>query len=957
MTPAWARIREVFLAALERPVAERTAFVRSICADDEAMRAEVESLLAAEAASGALSHVDYGAAVAALVPDVDRAEFVPRVGMRIGRYQLTRELATGGMGTVFEAEQTEPRRTVAVKTMRGGLTKAARARFQYEAQALARLQHEHIAQLYEAGIHEAPGSRDGEITACPYFAMEYVTDARPLTTYATEHALPMLERIRLFIAVVDAVHYGHQRGVIHRDLKPGNVLVDGRGRPKIIDYGIARFTDADTERSIRTLAGEVVGTLLYMSPEQLRGDRDAIDVRSDVYALGVVLHELLAGVPPFALRESTVVDAMRILTTTEPKPPSAFDPRIPRDLDWIVQRALERDPDHRYASALAFSADLARFLAHEPVEAGPPSTRIRIQKFVRRNRVAVTALSAIFVSLTIGIAVALRARADEIRAREEAEAARDDARSEAARANETVAFVRSIFETARADTGSPDTRVKDLLAAAARRIDRELGNQPLVEASVRAMMGDCYLTIDADDDAAAQFERAVELRRRFLGDDHLDTIRLRMGLGNVRSRQGRREDAEAEYRAAAEGLLTHAPPTDVDAVLAVSGHATTLEQLGRLDDAEREYRRALDLASQRCNDTEQHAMIESMYANVLVLLGRADDALEASRSALERIRRSGSTNMDIRLRVSLMAAARIARKDPTVGAAELGRIVEESTQAFGKNHSTTIQALTHRGLAVLALGRGDEAIALLKDAEARVREADGDTSWTTAMTRRELAKVLERTGDYEEEESVLTTAIADATRGLGDLDPDVIALRLAYARFLAARVRVGEAETAFRALITACVESQGPASPTTFAAVYELADLLGAANRFDEVVAVLGTQADALEAGGVEATLELDARLGTAYVRSGRYAEAIEPLERAERAYAPEVGADHAGYASITELLGIARREIGDLDGSEQALQRCLESRRAAVKSGAADEESIRTTEAELAKTRARRGK
>ena len=275
----------IFEAIADRPTAERPALLAEACGGDEKLRVRVLRLLAADEQTADFLETP---AVCALERTDPGPTCVPE---KIGRYTIQRVIASGGMGTVYEAEQEHPRRTVAVKVMRTGLaSRSALRRFEYESQLLARLRHAGIAQVFEAGTHD-----DGT-GPVPYFVMEFVPDARPITEFAQANDLTTRERLELFARVCDAVEHGHTKSIIHRDLKPSNLLVDAEGQPKIIDFGVARSTDADVAvTTLRTDVGQLIGTLQYMSPEQCAADPDEIDTRSDVYGLGVVLYELLCG--------------------------------------------------------------------------------------------------------------------------------------------------------------------------------------------------------------------------------------------------------------------------------------------------------------------------------------------------------------------------------------------------------------------------------------------------------------------------------------------------------------------------------------------------------------------------------------------------------------------------------------------------------------------------------------
>ncbi|MEI6241514.1 MAG: protein kinase [Planctomycetia bacterium] len=346
-------------------------------------------------------------------------------GTRLGDVTIVRLVGEGGMGRVYEGLQGMPCRTVAVKVIRPGvLSPAATRRFEHEAQILGRLTHPGIARIYSVGLQVHAG------VSMPYFVMEYVEDAKSITAFARDRDLRSRDRVALFCEACRAVAHGHQKGVIHRDLKPGNVLVDAAGHPKVIDFGVSRTTDADVARTtMLTDIGQLVGTLQYMSPEQFDGDVDEIDVRADVYALGVVLYELLAGRPPYDIAKRPVYEAARIVHETEPKSLATVNPKLRGDLATIVTKCLEKERSRRYSSAAELEADLGRYLRGEPIAASPPRLIDGLVRLARRHRLAAAAAAASMTALmaaVIGIsmfavqaererkvAVAERQRADD----------------------------------------------------------------------------------------------------------------------------------------------------------------------------------------------------------------------------------------------------------------------------------------------------------------------------------------------------------------------------------------------------------------------------------------------------------------------------------------------------------------------------------------------------------------
>ena len=306
-----------------------------------------------------------------------------RIGTRLGQFTINRVIGSGGMGTVYKATQETPRRTVALKVMKSGLTSPqALKRFHYEAEVLARLRHPCIAQVYEAGTDS-----HGEET--PWFAMEFLVGAKPITQYCRDKRLGLKEKLELFEQVCDGAHHGHQKGIIHRDLKPGNILVTSQGNPKIIDFGVARSTGSDIAiHTLQTDVGEMVGTIQYMSPEQCLADPHDIDVRSDVYALGVVLYELLTDHKPYDVSGRALHEAARMVCEEQPSRPSTIIRVIRGDIETICLKALEKDRDRRYQSALDLQQDIRRYIEGEPITARRPTLTYQLKLLYKRHRAA-----------------------------------------------------------------------------------------------------------------------------------------------------------------------------------------------------------------------------------------------------------------------------------------------------------------------------------------------------------------------------------------------------------------------------------------------------------------------------------------------------------------------------------------------------------------------------------------
>src|SRR5215469_1125101 len=511
-------------------------------------------------------------------------------GKKIGAYRILGLLGQGGMGIVYRAEQKNPQRIVALKVIRLGIaTPEDLRRFEQEAKLLGRLQHPGIAQIYEAGTANSGGGDQ------PYFAMEFIQGLSVLQ-YANTRKLGTRERVELMAKICDAVHHAHQRGIIHRDLKPKNILVDETGQPKILDFGIARVTDSDMQATRQTDIGQLIGTLAYMSPEQALADPLALDIRSDVYALGVILYELLALKAPYNTEQKPLHEVVQVIREEDPTPLSSINRRFRGDVETIVAKALEKDKARRYASAAELGADIRRYLADEPIVARPPSTGYQLQKFARRHKALVAGTSAVFLVLVAGMIVSSR---EAIVARR----AEQVAAKEAASANAVVDFLRNDLlgqASARNQSGSGakpdrDIKVRTALDQAAARIEGKFDRQPEVEAAIRDAMGKTYEDLADYAQSEKQLERALDLERRVWGPENPKTLNTLNHLGRTLWHQGKYQEAGALFGPALGIEQRVLGPEHPDTLYCMNNLANVYRAEDKNDQAEPLYRKTLEI--------------------------------------------------------------------------------------------------------------------------------------------------------------------------------------------------------------------------------------------------------------------------------------------------------------------------------------------------------------------------
>ncbi len=607
----WRQVECLYLDASALAPAARAAFLDRACAAEPSLRREVESLLEADAARGDFLEAPPAHLAADLLTNSDTPD-------SIGPYRILGILGEGGMGTVYRAEQRTPRRIVALKAIKlGMLTPDVVRRFALESETLGRLQHPGIAQIYDAGAISIGGSEQS------YFAMELV-EGRPLPVYAEEHSLDTRARLDLMAKICDAVSHAHQRGVLHGDLKPGNILVDPAGQPKILDFGVARILDNDLAATSYTGLGQIVGTLDYMSPEQTLGVPLDMDVRSDIYSLGVILYELLAGQLPYETRKRALPEAVRAIREQDPRPLSAIRRGYRGDIETIAAKALEKDKDRRYVSAAELAGDIRRHLAHEPIVARPATATYRVGKFIRRYTALVAVSSAtVVLILAFGISMAIAA-ARYARQRDAAELDR-------ARAVQVSRFLSDLFKGSDPFYAQGRTlTARDLLDAAAARIARDLKTQPAVRADLLEVMGDAFQRLGIFDRAEDMFTALIADRGLVDGAASVAVAQAYRERGDVRRTRSELSGAESDLRLSLAILDQH-PGTNLEEMPdAVNNLGLVLQSEGKTGEARQFFERAVGLSKKSSHELRTLTLMSNWGKHPqragLVSAGRASPA-------------------------------------------------------------------------------------------------------------------------------------------------------------------------------------------------------------------------------------------------------------------------------------------------------------------------------------------
>jgi serine/threonine protein kinase/lipopolysaccharide biosynthesis regulator YciM len=925
----------IFCAAVAIAAEEdRAAYLAAACGEDSQLRARVERLVAAHFQAG--SFLEQPApceeATALLTPAATApAAAAEGPGAVIGPYKLLQQIGEGGMGTVFLAEQQEPvRRLVALKLIKPGMdSRQVIGRFEQERQALALMDHPNIATVLDA---------DTTASGRPYFVMELVKGV-PITYYSDEHRLTPRQRLELFVPVCQAIQHAHQKGIIHRDIKPSNVLIalyDGRPVPKVIDFGIAKAAGEKlTEKTLFTEFGAIVGTLEYMSPEQAELNQLDIDTRSDIYSLGVLLYELLTGTTPLQrrrLKEGALLEVLRLIREEEPSPPSTrlsttdelpaiaanrgLEPKrlsgvVRGELDWIAIKALEKDRNRRYETASAFAADVQRYLADEPVLAGPPSRTYRLRKFLRRHRGPVLAAAFVLLTLvggiigtTAGLVRAVAAEENERGQRRLADRRRVEAEQEKQIARAVLAFLQrkllgqgatreqaDALLRAGGDTAEAkeNPTVRELLDRAAReltpeKIETQFPKQPLVQAEILHTIGITYALIGDYRPAITHLQRAYELRRE-LGDDFQTGIALN-NLGTVYNSNGEYQRAAHLFERLRDTFTSRYGPEDPNTLTAMANLAIAYRATGRLAEAITLLERVrVGWVKRFGPDHLDHLTHLNNLAETYVYnrdYTRAIHLLEEARDTWEK--KLGPEHPDILTVLHSLAMAYKESGQVRKAIPMLQRVRTKRAEKLGANHPQTLAALRSLARAYLDDSRLADALPLLKEARDRALKKLGPEHPAAWTALEDLASAYQ--------------VIGKATQAIPLLE-EVRQRRTA--RF-------------------------GANHPQTLIALNNLAVAYRAAGRPGEAIPLLQDLVKRLDN---HAPLMLPAlnNLATAYQAVGQADEAIASYKQLRARCEKQLGAHHPHTLKVLHGLGVAYWSAGQFDRAEKVFQEALEKK------------------------------
>ncbi|MEM7203555.1 MAG: tetratricopeptide repeat protein [Planctomycetota bacterium] len=967
------RLYEIYRAGHALTATERRDYLIHACAGDEALRAEVESLLrvGGEIAMPRVladSEIDRQRAIADALLQADAS--VPRggpsVGEQLGDYRLVRQIGRGGMGAVYEAEQASPRRTVALKVIGPSLVAPELLRrFRDEAEVLGRMQHPGIAQVYEAGTFDRGAGEQ------PFFAMELV-DGASLTEACARQRLDIGDRVELMAQICDAVQHAHQRGVIHRDLKPGNILVNRQGQPKVLDFGIARTTDRDVRATtMRTDLGQLIGTIPYMSPEQAAGDPRDLDVRSDVYALGVIAYELLTGRRPYDVDGKLIHEAVRVIREQDPTPISAFDRSLRGDLATIVDKALAKEKDRRYSSAAALADDLRRFLRHEPIAARPPSTWYQLQKFTRRNKTIVGGVAATFVALVVGLAGTLRyARleaAQRVLAQDNETAAKSAAGEAAANAAlaqriadfqasrlrtidllalgkaigaETLAAaaparragLETEFEAVNLTTVAREVLGDSVFEPTIRAIDEEFATEPRVQAQLHQSLANALLALDLNGLALEAQERALATRRELLGNEDAATLESINAMASLRMQRGELHEAETVAREAVAVGRQRLGDEHPETLSAMGGLGNALYLLGHHEPAKALLEEAVSTQRRVLGDDHPDTVSNlSLLAGLRKTLGDYDGAEAAAREVLAgRQRRLGDDDEDTLRALGNLADVQLARGRTEEAEATLRRVHAGLARLLGTTHDQTWEAAARVASCLIDRGELGDAEALLEDIVKTSRRLHGEVHPTTTKYENSLGIVRVNQGRLDEAEALFRGVLAKGQKIRGDAPHHTLRVRTNLGQLLTRRGRPAEAEKVLRTVLREARDHFGDEHIQTHEPLSSLAVALKDQGRFKEAEAAFRDTLRLRQRWLGDRhpdTVASIVNLGYVLGRQGRWDEAL-PFCLEAAAAAKQALGDHPFTVNSLINLAIARRQRDEPELAEPVFREAVATAR-----------------------------
>jgi eukaryotic-like serine/threonine-protein kinase len=889
-TERWPEVEALLDAVLDLPLAARAPLLDDPATADLEIRTEVRRLIGR--LDDAEKFLDEPAAeyAAPLIAEAAGGtnDSIPTLHARIGSYRILREAGQGGMGTVYLAERDDEqfRQSVALKLVRGASVADEHLlrRFREERQILASLEHPHIARLLDGGV-----TPDGR----PWFAMEYVPGIA-IDRYCDLHELAVEARLELFSKVCDAVQYAHRNLVVHRDLKPNNILVTEDGTPKLLDFGIAKLLEAGASPASDSLTrtGMRLMTPEYASPEQVRGE--PVSTSSDVYSLGVLLYRLLTGRPPYSVSpDAPPHELARAILEAQPERPSTavvrcagevspgagrdvpgttperLRRRLRGDLDTIVLKALCKEPERRYSSVHDLAEDLRRHLAGRPVHALPDTVRYRSGKFVRRNRVGVAAAALVVLSLIGGfLGTAWQARL---------------ATAEAERAEAVRAFVTSLFEVSDpAFSRGDEITARELLDRGAERIETELARQPRARAEMLGVLGGIYRDLGLFERAEPLLQQSLELRRSLHGEQHWESAAAAHELGALFLAIGRHDEAEALHRQALEARQRRFGSAHPETARSLSALGEVLGRKADYDQAEQLHREALVIHLRHFG--EEHAEVGTTLDNLATLLRAKGEHAEAERlqrrSLAVRQRVLGPEHLATASSTNNLALLLSDRGELEEAEGLFRQVLAFDTRRLGEEHPYTATVMNNLASVLRRRGGHDEAERLYRRALVIDRELHGDVHPKVATVLNNLASVLRDRGEYEESERLYRQALATFRAVHGERHPSVGTAHAVLATVVHLRGDAAGAERLYRRAL----EILRPAFPEghgrTAAALTGLGRVLVGEGRAAEAEPLLREALEIFTRTQGESdgrTADARTELGAALAAQGRYTEA-EPL-------------------------------------------------------------------------------